>query len=45
MKLASVLVAWLGKGFGYVLLSMGVSRPGTKAIPAVAPGRNQDERA
>jgi len=24
----------LRKGFGYVLLSMGVSRPGTKAAPS-----------
>jgi hypothetical protein len=24
---------WLRKGFGYLLLSMGVSRPGTKPAP------------
>ena len=26
-------VDWLRKGFGYVLLSMGVSRPAAKAVP------------
>ncbi len=27
------ILEWLRKGFGFVLLSMGVSRPGTKARP------------
>jgi hypothetical protein len=35
---------WLRKGFGYVLLSMGVSRPGTKGKPAPPPGRKSDQQ-
>jgi hypothetical protein len=31
------LVDWLRKGFGYVLLSMGVSRPAPKPKPASKP--------
>jgi hypothetical protein len=31
------LVDWLRKGFGYVLLSMGVSRPAPKPKPAAKP--------
>jgi len=29
---------WFRKGFGYVLLSMGVSRPSAKATPQSKPG-------
>lgn len=31
------LIELLRKGFGYVLMSMGVSRPGTKSVPKAAP--------
>jgi len=31
------IVDWLRKGFGYVLLSMGVSRPGAKPKPEAKP--------
>jgi hypothetical protein len=31
------LMELLRKGFGYVLMSMGVSRPGTKSAAKVAP--------
>ncbi len=42
------MLDWLRKGFGYVLLTMGVSRPGTKPRPttsesgpgSAAPNRN-----
>jgi hypothetical protein len=33
------LLQLLRKGLGYVLMSMGVSRPGTKARPAPAPAK------
>jgi hypothetical protein len=42
MKLATKLAAWLRKGFGYVLLSMGVSRPGTRGKPAPESGRRPE---
>lgn len=37
------LLELLRKGFGYVLLSMGVSRPGPKGKPAPPPGRKPDQ--
>lgn len=37
------LLELLRKGFGYVLLSMGVSRPGSKGKPAPSPGRKPDQ--
>jgi len=36
------LVDWLRKGFGYVLLSMGVSRPPPKPKPAAKPAPKAD---
>ncbi len=32
-----ILTDWLRKGFGYVLLSMGVSRPAPKPKPEAKP--------
>jgi len=32
------LIEWMRKGFGYVLLSMGVSRPAPKPKPEAKPG-------
>jgi hypothetical protein len=38
------ILEWLRKGFGYVLLSMGVSRPGTKVKPAPTLNRKPDQQ-
>jgi hypothetical protein len=37
-----ILFDWLRKGFGYVLLSMGASRPAPKPRPASKPESKPD---